>query len=231
MKVYSYVVRCDTGFAPNPFWGYCTLAACTPNHMGIHIQIEDLKRKYQLLKVKIGASTAGTISITKTNRTSGNNIHQTFMINRKIKGKTSNILTFSLQNAFTILVARRRKFQVNTIAWYGKDRESNVNMLPKLLKTFWIGFKIISRWVYTANLVIAGLNQKNVPASRSAVDRAENKDATDFCRWRFTLGLCLLCANDENPRELVLCNLNRLDQSDEKDEFKCSAFKPKNKLG
>jgi hypothetical protein len=23
----------DTGFAPNPFYGYCTLAACTPNHM------------------------------------------------------------------------------------------------------------------------------------------------------------------------------------------------------
>ena len=25
----------DTGFAPNPFWGYCTLAVCTPNHMGV----------------------------------------------------------------------------------------------------------------------------------------------------------------------------------------------------
>ena len=23
----------DTGFAPNPFYGYCTLAACTSNHM------------------------------------------------------------------------------------------------------------------------------------------------------------------------------------------------------
>lgn len=22
----------DTGFAPNPFWGYCTIAHCTPNH-------------------------------------------------------------------------------------------------------------------------------------------------------------------------------------------------------
>jgi hypothetical protein len=41
MKVYSYVLRCDTGFAPNPFWGYCTLAACTPNHMGIRPQIGD----------------------------------------------------------------------------------------------------------------------------------------------------------------------------------------------
>lgn len=30
MKLYSYVVRDDTGFAPNPFWGYCTLACCKP---------------------------------------------------------------------------------------------------------------------------------------------------------------------------------------------------------
>lgn len=30
-KIYSYVVRYDTGFAPNPFWGYCTLATCKPD--------------------------------------------------------------------------------------------------------------------------------------------------------------------------------------------------------
>lgn len=41
MKVYSYVMRSDTGFAPNPFWGYCTLAACTPNHRGIRPKIGD----------------------------------------------------------------------------------------------------------------------------------------------------------------------------------------------
>jgi len=41
MKVYSYVMTHDTGFAPNPFWGYCTLAACTPNHRGIRPQIGD----------------------------------------------------------------------------------------------------------------------------------------------------------------------------------------------
>jgi len=28
VKIYSYVVKDDTGFAPNPFWGYCTLATC-----------------------------------------------------------------------------------------------------------------------------------------------------------------------------------------------------------
>lgn len=30
MKLYSYVVTHDTGFAPNPFHGYCTLACCKP---------------------------------------------------------------------------------------------------------------------------------------------------------------------------------------------------------
>lgn len=30
MKIYSYVVRYDSGFAPNPFFKYCTLATCKP---------------------------------------------------------------------------------------------------------------------------------------------------------------------------------------------------------
>ena len=30
MKLYSYVVLHETGFAPNPFFGYCTLACCKP---------------------------------------------------------------------------------------------------------------------------------------------------------------------------------------------------------
>lgn len=30
MKLYTYVVVHDTGFSPNPFWGYCTLADCKP---------------------------------------------------------------------------------------------------------------------------------------------------------------------------------------------------------
>lgn len=30
-RLFSYVVRHDTGFAPNPFWGYCTLATCKPD--------------------------------------------------------------------------------------------------------------------------------------------------------------------------------------------------------
>ena len=34
MKICTYTMTVDTGFAPNPFHGHCTLAACTPNHMG-----------------------------------------------------------------------------------------------------------------------------------------------------------------------------------------------------
>lgn len=30
MKLFSYIVTHDTGFSPNPFWGYCTLADCKP---------------------------------------------------------------------------------------------------------------------------------------------------------------------------------------------------------
>lgn len=30
MKIYSYVVARDFGFAPNPYYGYCTLATCKP---------------------------------------------------------------------------------------------------------------------------------------------------------------------------------------------------------
>ena len=30
MKIYSYVIDHDLGFAPNPFFGYCTLACCKP---------------------------------------------------------------------------------------------------------------------------------------------------------------------------------------------------------
>ncbi|WP_329610666.1 hypothetical protein [Advenella mandrilli] len=29
-RIHSYVVRYDSGFAPNPFYGYCTLATCKP---------------------------------------------------------------------------------------------------------------------------------------------------------------------------------------------------------
>ena len=30
MRVYSYILVHDYGFAPNPFWGSCTLATCKP---------------------------------------------------------------------------------------------------------------------------------------------------------------------------------------------------------
>lgn len=41
MKLHPYVIKIDSGLAPNPFWGYCTLSVCTPNHMGIKVQKGD----------------------------------------------------------------------------------------------------------------------------------------------------------------------------------------------
>ncbi|HET7234087.1 MAG TPA: hypothetical protein VFJ16_29005 [Longimicrobium sp.] len=41
MQLYSYVVKADSGFAPNPFGGWCTLAACTPNRMGARLEPGD----------------------------------------------------------------------------------------------------------------------------------------------------------------------------------------------
>ena len=33
----TYVLTNDTGLAPNPFWGWCTLAVCTPNRQGARL--------------------------------------------------------------------------------------------------------------------------------------------------------------------------------------------------
>ena len=30
MRLFSYCLTCDSGAAPNPFWGLCTLAICKP---------------------------------------------------------------------------------------------------------------------------------------------------------------------------------------------------------
>lgn len=30
MRLFAYKMTHDTGFAPNPFWGYLTLATCKP---------------------------------------------------------------------------------------------------------------------------------------------------------------------------------------------------------
>ena len=35
MKLHSYVVARDYGFAPNPFFGICTLATCKPGIRGV----------------------------------------------------------------------------------------------------------------------------------------------------------------------------------------------------
>jgi hypothetical protein len=37
MKICSYVIKADTGLAPNPFWRFCSLAVCTPNHQNARL--------------------------------------------------------------------------------------------------------------------------------------------------------------------------------------------------
>lgn len=41
MKICSYIMNTDSGLAPNPFWGFCTLALCTPNHQGVKLSPND----------------------------------------------------------------------------------------------------------------------------------------------------------------------------------------------
>ena len=41
MRLCSYTITHDAGFAPNPFGEYCTVAACTPNHQGIRLSRGD----------------------------------------------------------------------------------------------------------------------------------------------------------------------------------------------
>src|ERR1700730_16462974 len=40
-RLCTYIVTMDSGFAPNPFWGWCTLTACTPNHMNARLDKGD----------------------------------------------------------------------------------------------------------------------------------------------------------------------------------------------
>lgn len=40
-RLCTYIVRTDSGLAPNSFRGYCTLAVCTPNHMGVRLKKDD----------------------------------------------------------------------------------------------------------------------------------------------------------------------------------------------
>lgn len=41
MKLLKYVMTHDTGLAPNPYFGVCSLAVCTPNHMNANLQVGD----------------------------------------------------------------------------------------------------------------------------------------------------------------------------------------------
>lgn len=41
MTLCTYVLTADTGLAPNPFGGWCTLAVCTPNRQGARLEHRD----------------------------------------------------------------------------------------------------------------------------------------------------------------------------------------------
>ncbi len=54
MKIFSYVVAHDYGFAPNPFYGWCTVATCKPNirssaAVGDWVIGTGAKKKYDLV--------------------------------------------------------------------------------------------------------------------------------------------------------------------------------------
>jgi hypothetical protein len=59
-RIYSYVVRYDSGFAPNPFYGHCTLATCKP----------DIRRA-----AKIGDWVIGSASNARGIRRGGNMVY------------------------------------------------------------------------------------------------------------------------------------------------------------
>lgn len=37
----TYLISTDSGFAPNPYFGWCSLAVCTPNHQGARLKNGD----------------------------------------------------------------------------------------------------------------------------------------------------------------------------------------------
>lgn len=40
-RLCTYLITNDKGLAPNPYWGWCTLAVCTPNHQGANLDSGD----------------------------------------------------------------------------------------------------------------------------------------------------------------------------------------------
>jgi hypothetical protein len=66
-KLRSYIVRVDTGLAPNPFWGFCTLALCTPNHQGsIFTGVNIANAEQKMNRVKITTNPVPTFSSEET---------------------------------------------------------------------------------------------------------------------------------------------------------------------
>ena len=44
MKLLKYVMTSDKGLAPNPYFGVCSLALCTPNHRNARLDVWRLDR-------------------------------------------------------------------------------------------------------------------------------------------------------------------------------------------
>ena len=61
-RLCTYTIKFDAGFAPNPFWGYCTLAACTPNHTGVKLEKGDWIVGHQTAKIGQGLVYAMKVS-------------------------------------------------------------------------------------------------------------------------------------------------------------------------
>lgn len=40
-KLCTYLIRLDTGLAPNPYHDWCTISVCTPNHQGAKLEAGD----------------------------------------------------------------------------------------------------------------------------------------------------------------------------------------------
>ena len=39
-NLFTYIITNDHGLAPNPFWGWCTLAVCSPNHQRSRVNVK-----------------------------------------------------------------------------------------------------------------------------------------------------------------------------------------------
>ena len=67
MIVYEYVMTSDSGFAPNPFYGACTLACCKPKiRKGVANEI--FGEIFGKIKAELASGPASSERLTKKNK-------------------------------------------------------------------------------------------------------------------------------------------------------------------